>query len=218
MDALGAVLGVGDLDARRFRMLIELDGAEAHEEDTGSAARSVSAEPILRISAPVPRCAMTTHDPETGLRDYDTLRAIKEYRGQVDGKDLMFGVWGEVERPGSSVSATRSASSPEPRRPRPSRPAALVVAPADRAAGPAATQTTDAEGDQRRDPDRGRHADPQQDAGEVRAIHLTGRRAAEADQDESADHRRGDRRDRGPRPPSPARHSPPSSASRAQPR
>ncbi len=43
---------------------------------------------------------MTTHDPETGQRDYDTLRAIKEYRGQVDGKDLMFGVWGEVERPG----------------------------------------------------------------------------------------------------------------------
>ena len=48
----------------------------------------------------IPRCAMTTHDPGTGLRDYDTLRAIKEYRGQVDGKDLMFGVWGEVERPG----------------------------------------------------------------------------------------------------------------------
>ena len=43
---------------------------------------------------------MTTHDPETGARDYDTLRAIKEYRGQVDGKDLMFGVLGEVERPG----------------------------------------------------------------------------------------------------------------------
>ena len=36
---------------------------------------------------------MTTHDPGTGERDFDTLRAIKEYRGQVDGKDLMFGVW-----------------------------------------------------------------------------------------------------------------------------
>src|SRR6188508_542964 len=34
MDALGAVLGAGDLDARRFRMLIELDGGEAHVEDT----------------------------------------------------------------------------------------------------------------------------------------------------------------------------------------
>ena len=100
MDALGAVLGVGDLDARRFRMLIELDGAEAHEEDTWIGCQIGLGGAILRISAPVPRCAMTTHDPETGQRDYDTLRAIKEYRGQVDGKDLMFGVWGEVERPG----------------------------------------------------------------------------------------------------------------------
>ena len=39
---------------------------------------------------------MTTHDPDTGHRDLDTLRAIKDYRGLVDGKDLMFGVWGEV--------------------------------------------------------------------------------------------------------------------------
>jgi uncharacterized protein YcbX len=100
MDALGAVLGVGDLDARRFRMLIELDGGEAHEEDTWIGCQIGLGESILRISAPVPRCAMTTHDPETGLRDYDTLRAIKEYRGQVDGKDLMFGVYGEIERPG----------------------------------------------------------------------------------------------------------------------
>ena len=43
---------------------------------------------------------MTTHDPATGERDLDTLHAIKEYRGQVDGKDLMFGVWGEVDTPG----------------------------------------------------------------------------------------------------------------------
>jgi hypothetical protein len=100
MDAIGAVLGAGDLDARRFRMLIELDGADAHEEDTWIGCQIGLGGAILRISAPVPRCAMTTHDPETGLRDYDTLRAIKEYRGQVDGKDLMFGVWGEVERPG----------------------------------------------------------------------------------------------------------------------
>ncbi len=100
LDALGAVLGVGDVDARRFRMLIELEGGSAHEEDTWVGCRVGLGETILRISAPVPRCAMTTHDPATGLRDFDTLRAIKEYRGQVDGKDLMFGVWGEVETPG----------------------------------------------------------------------------------------------------------------------
>jgi uncharacterized protein YcbX len=100
VDALGAVLGVGDLDSRRFRMLIELEGGTAHEEDTWVGCRIGLGESILRISAPVARCAMTTHDPGTGERDYDTLRAIKEYRGQVNGKDLMFGMFGEVERPG----------------------------------------------------------------------------------------------------------------------
>jgi hypothetical protein len=100
LDALGAVLGVGAVDARRFRMLVELEGGGPHEEDTWVGGRIGLGETILRISAPVPRCAMTTHDPDTGERDLDTLRAIKDYRGQVDGKDLMFGVWGEVETPG----------------------------------------------------------------------------------------------------------------------
>jgi uncharacterized protein len=100
LDALGAALGVGAVDARRFRMLIELEGGEPHEEDGWVGGRIGLGETVLRISAPLPRCAMTTHDPETGKRDYDTLHAIRAYRGQVNGKDLMFGVWGEVETPG----------------------------------------------------------------------------------------------------------------------
>jgi uncharacterized protein YcbX len=100
LDALGAVLGVGDVDARRFRMLIELEGGDAHEEDTWLGGRIGLGETVLRVSGQVARCAITTHDPDTGKRDYDTLRAIKEYRGQISGKDLMFGVWGEVETPG----------------------------------------------------------------------------------------------------------------------
>jgi len=100
LDALGAVLGVGDVDARRFRMLIELEGGAAHEEDAWLGGRIGLGETVLRISGQVARCAITTHDPDTGKRDYDTLHAIKEYRGQMNGKDLMFGVWGEVETPG----------------------------------------------------------------------------------------------------------------------
>jgi uncharacterized protein len=93
-------LEVETLDARRFRMLIELSGGAAHEEDTWVGGRIALGTAVLRISAPVPRCAMTTHDPATGLRDLDTLRAIKAYRGLRDGKHLDFGVWGEVEQPG----------------------------------------------------------------------------------------------------------------------
>jgi uncharacterized protein len=101
LDALRATLGVGAVDARRFRMLVELEGGGAHEEDTWVGCRIGLGETILRVNGAVPRCAMTTHDPDTGARDLDTLHAIKAYRGLVDGKDLMFGVYGEVERPGT---------------------------------------------------------------------------------------------------------------------
>jgi uncharacterized protein YcbX len=101
LDALGASLGVGAVDARRFRMLVELEGGAPHEEDSWVGGRIRVGETILRVNGAVPRCAMTTHDPDTGERDLDTLHAIKEYRGLVDGKDLMFGVYGEVELPGT---------------------------------------------------------------------------------------------------------------------
>lgn len=98
---LGAELGVESVDPRRFRMLIDLEHGEAHEEDRWVGGRVALGDTILRISAPVPRCAITTQHPDSGARDLDTLRAIKEYRGLTNGKDLLFGVWGEVERPGT---------------------------------------------------------------------------------------------------------------------
>ncbi len=100
LDAIGGVLGAGAVDPRRFRMLFELDGADPHVEDTWIGSCVSIGEAVLRVGGGVARCAMTTHDPETGVRDLDTLRAIKDYRGLTDGKDLMFGVWADVVRPG----------------------------------------------------------------------------------------------------------------------
>jgi uncharacterized protein len=97
---LGRQLGVEPVDGRRFRMLIELSGGAPHEEDTWIGGRIELGDVVLRISAPVPRCAVTTHDPERGNRDLDTLRGIKSYRGLRDGRYLDFGVFGEVERAG----------------------------------------------------------------------------------------------------------------------
>jgi uncharacterized protein YcbX len=57
-------------------------------------------EAVVRVGGPVPRCATTTRSPETGIRDLDTLHAIKAYRGLRDGKNIDFGVYGDVERPG----------------------------------------------------------------------------------------------------------------------
>jgi uncharacterized protein len=100
LELLGHHLGTGIVDGRRFRMLIELEGGAAHEEDTWVGGRIGLGEVVLQISAAVPRCAITTQDPDTGERDLDTLRTIISYRGLTENRDIDFGVYGEVEQPG----------------------------------------------------------------------------------------------------------------------
>jgi len=43
---------------------------------------------------------MTTHDPDTGERDHDTPGDPRVSR-QTEEKDILFGVWGEVEQAGT---------------------------------------------------------------------------------------------------------------------
>jgi uncharacterized protein YcbX len=100
LELLAHHLGTGTVDGRRFRMLIELEGGAAHEEDTWVGGRIGLGEAVLQISAAVPRCAITTQDPDTGDRDLDTLRTIISYRGLTADRDIDFGVYGEVEEPG----------------------------------------------------------------------------------------------------------------------
>jgi uncharacterized protein YcbX len=88
------------LDERRFRMLIGLGGCTAHEEDTWAGSLLAIGGARIRVGGPVARCATTTRDPSTGERDFDTLRAIKGYRGLREGKNIDFGVYGDVEQPG----------------------------------------------------------------------------------------------------------------------
>jgi uncharacterized protein YcbX len=97
-ERLGSELGGAEVDGRRFRMLFELDGAGAHEEDTWGDIRIGDA--LVRIAGPVPRCAVTTQDPDSGVRSLDTLAGIKSYRGLRDGSQLDFGVYFDVVEPG----------------------------------------------------------------------------------------------------------------------
>lgn len=93
---------LGARDARRFRMLFELDGSEPFEEDTWRGREVRIGSALLRVGGPVPRCAVTTQDPDTGIRDYDTLRAIRDLRGvrDADGKSLDCGVYAAIVEPG----------------------------------------------------------------------------------------------------------------------
>jgi uncharacterized protein YcbX len=93
-----------DPDARRFRMLLEIEGCVApHEEDGWDGLQVRVGEAVVQVVGPVPRCVVTTQDPASGLKDLDTLRTINRYRGVMedeDGPGLPFGMYAEVETPG----------------------------------------------------------------------------------------------------------------------
>jgi uncharacterized protein len=101
LDRLARQAGAEEIDSRRFRMLLEVTGCEAHEEDTWKGRRFAVGEAVVRVGGPVDRCAVTTRDPDTGERDLDTLRLIKSYRGQRESDGaILFGVYGSVLQPG----------------------------------------------------------------------------------------------------------------------
>jgi hypothetical protein len=99
--AAGAGHG-GDLDARRFRMDLELDGCSAYEEDTWEGRVVRLGRATVRIHGQIPRCVLTTKDPDTGLKDFATLREIARQRPRIGGDGgLPFGMYAEVEEPGT---------------------------------------------------------------------------------------------------------------------
>jgi uncharacterized protein YcbX len=88
------------LDARRFRMTMELDGCEPHEEDTWSDRIVRIGDVELVVGERVPRCVITTLDPDTGERDFSTLKVISRYRGVPPRTSPPFGVYARVAVPG----------------------------------------------------------------------------------------------------------------------
>jgi uncharacterized protein YcbX len=99
LDVLAREAGEDELDARRFRMLIGIDGCGAHEEDEWLGRDVRVGEAVVRPLGQVGRCAVTTHDPDTGIRTVDTLRALRGYRPEGT-EPLPFGIYGSVVSPG----------------------------------------------------------------------------------------------------------------------
>ena len=82
-------------------MTFTVDGVEAHAED-GWLRRPVRiGEAVVRPGGNIGRCAVTTQDPDTGIRSLDTLKLLAETRGHLPTTEpLPFGVWAEVLVPG----------------------------------------------------------------------------------------------------------------------
>jgi uncharacterized protein YcbX len=100
--ALARIAGTDAVDARRFRMLVVVDGLdEAHEEDTWVGERVRIGAALVRVRGHVGRCNITHRDPETGIRDLDVLDLLRSYRADLDTTEpLALGVYGEVLEPG----------------------------------------------------------------------------------------------------------------------
>jgi hypothetical protein len=88
------------VDGRRFRMLFEIDGVPAHEEDEWLGTPVRIGDATIRLNGDVGRCAVTTHDPDRGVRDLDTLGVLARYRREGRNEPLPFGVYGAVAVPG----------------------------------------------------------------------------------------------------------------------
>ena len=98
LHALVAEFGGTAPDPRRFRMTITVTGAAPWAEHGWSGRQvTIGGEMVLHVLAPVPRCVVTTRNPESGVTDARTLHALARLRGK---NDITFGVWCEIIQPG----------------------------------------------------------------------------------------------------------------------
>ena len=94
---LAAQAGEPDVDARRFRMLIEIDGVGAHDEDAWVGTWVRIGEALVRFTGHAGRCVVTSRDPDSGEIDLPTLEILGDYRRGLDTTEpLAFGIYGEV--------------------------------------------------------------------------------------------------------------------------
>jgi uncharacterized protein len=96
LSAVARRAGVERVDGRRFRMTIELEGCEEHEEDGWIGTEIEVGEARIRVTGPVGRCVVTTRNPDSGISDLDTLGILAGYRTLREEKSFGCGVCGDV--------------------------------------------------------------------------------------------------------------------------
>ncbi len=66
----------------------------------GSAPRFGVGSAAIEVTGDVGRCLVTSHDPDTGVTDLDTLGTLAHYRPNGHTEPLPFGVFCRVTTPG----------------------------------------------------------------------------------------------------------------------
>jgi hypothetical protein len=94
---LAEVAGSEPVDGRRFRMLIEVEGVDAHAEDEWVRHKVRIGSALVEWHGHVGRCATTTRDPDSGEVTFPTLHVLATYRKEHPSEEpLPFGIYGEV--------------------------------------------------------------------------------------------------------------------------
>jgi uncharacterized protein YcbX len=93
-----AALAPGDdhQRARRFRMLVEVDGPAAYAEDAWVGRQVRVGSAVLAVAAPLGRCVVVTRSPDHGRPDWSGLKDLVRIRG-----DVGLGVIADVLTPGT---------------------------------------------------------------------------------------------------------------------
>ena len=111
-----------DLDARRFRINLEIDGCDPYEEDAWDGELVRIGHATIRVHGQIPRCVVTTLAPDTGKKDFLTLNLIARSRRRIRGRGgLPFGMYAEIVDPGR----VRVGDPVEPLSPRPAETASV---------------------------------------------------------------------------------------------
>jgi uncharacterized protein YcbX len=90
------------LDGRRFRMTFTLDGVEPYAEDSWMGRRVRLGDTVVVVpEGNIGRCVVTTYDPDSGVKSFDTLKVLASTRGHLPSTEpLPFGVHARVLRGG----------------------------------------------------------------------------------------------------------------------
>jgi uncharacterized protein YcbX len=89
------------LDRRRFRMTFGIADVPAYAEDAWIGRTVRLGGVTVQVAGNVGRCAVTTHDPDTGRPSFDTLHVLNRTRAHLPTTEpLPFGVWADVVEPG----------------------------------------------------------------------------------------------------------------------
>jgi uncharacterized protein len=89
------------VDGRRFRMLVEVDGIGAHEEDSWMGRQVRIGEALVAVRGNIGRCLVTSRDSDSGEVTLPILDLLGNYRREVETTEpLPFGIYAKVIEPG----------------------------------------------------------------------------------------------------------------------